>query len=105
MDESAASAIVGQWGAFGAVLVITWFALGMWILKQRADIRELQASLAALNEKRAGELMGFTDRVLKLAEMHNSAQMSQVSATESVATSLDMLTDQVKESLRAKRGS
>lgn len=97
MDESAASAIVGQWGAFGAVLVITWFALGMWILKQRTDIRDLQAALAALNEKRAGELMGFTDRVLRLAEMHNSVQHEQALATEAVANRLDGLTEQLRD--------
>lgn len=103
MDESASSAILGQWGAFGAVLIITWFALGMWILKQRADIRELQAALAALNEKRASELQGFTDRVLKLAEMHNSVQQALALATNAVADRLDDLATMVREALPSRR--
>lgn len=108
MSAETANAILSQWGAFGAVLIISWIALGWWILKlqngrerdqkdHQTALKECQAELAALHALRAAELHGVTDRVMKLAEAHNFVQQSQATATNAVADRLDDLLLMVRD--------
>lgn len=112
---------MSQWGAFGAVLIVSWLALGFWIVKLtrnrdtdqvqfRADLNALatqhRTDLNALHERRAEELKAVTDRVLKLAEAHNSVQQAQASATNAVADRLDdllLLVRSLQEGLPTRR--
>jgi len=98
-----AGSIVEQWGAFGAILLISWGALVAWILRQRADYKELQRENTALHEKRATELKDFTDRVLKLAEDHNRVQSAQAEATHGVAEQLESMDRTVQDLSRDLR--
>ena len=101
MSPETANAILSQWGAFGAVLIVSWVALGWWIVRlqngRERDQKEAQAALAALNAVRATELHGMTDRVLKLAEQHNQVQQAQATATNTVADRLDDMLIQVRD--------
>lgn len=97
------SSVIEQWGAFGAILLISWGALVAWILKQRLDIKDKDRELAAVHDQRANELKGFTDRVLKLAEDHNQVQQAQALATHSVAEQLESLDRSVQDLSRDLR--
>lgn len=101
MSPETANAILSQWGAFGAVLIVSWVALGWWILKlqngRERDQKEYQTAMAALHTQRADELKGVTDRVMKLAEAHNQVQQGQATATNAVADRLDDLLLMVRD--------
>lgn len=94
MNGDAANAILSQWGAFGGVLVVTWAALGFWIVR-------LQKSLDSLHESRAAELRATTDRILQVAEAQNETGQATAAAMQNVSNALQSIVQDLRD-LREK---
>ena len=99
MNGETSSAILSQWGAFGAIFLLSVSGLSYWIVR-------LQKALDAAQEKRVTDAQGVADRVLSLAEQHADGDQQTAAAIQAQASAQTALTIEVRDlrdDLRVRR--
>lgn len=84
------NAILSQWGAFGAIFLLTTSAMGYWIVR-------LQRALDTAQDKRVTDAQGIADRVLNLAEQHSESDLASAAAIQTQSASVAGLVTEIRD--------
>jgi hypothetical protein len=99
VNPDTSNAIIGQWGAFGAIFLLTMSGLAYWIVR-------LQRALDTAQDKRVLDAQGVADRVLNLADTHSESDQQSAVAMQAQATAMSALVQELRDlrdELRVRR--